>query len=305
MPRARNIKHSFFVSEQVADNCPMGRLLFIGLWTIADYKGNLLWKPRTIKAQLFPFDECDLESLAINLDKSGLIRFYSVDGSTYVNIPGFLRHQNPHKNEKAKPSEVPDFTAELSQPIENKRLANNPDKSRLNHDENWSIPADSCFLIADSLSLNPDHLNPESSSQPPAVCVDASQSSPAAKRAAKPKQETKGAETWGAYSNAYYSRYGVDPVRNAKINSMITQLVDRLGEDDAPHVAAFYIHHSNSFYVANGHSVGMLLRDAEKLRTEWATGRKVTQTMARQVDRTASNAFANMLTAQEQGNDRK
>lgn len=137
------------------------------------------------------------------------------------------------------------------------------------------------------------------------VCVDASQSSPPAKRVAKPKEESKGVQTWVAYSNAYYSRYGVDPVRNAKTNSMITQLVDRLGEDDAPHVAAFYIHHSNSFYVANGHSVGMLLRDAEKLRTEWATGRKVTQTMARQVDRTASNAFANMLTAQEQGNDRK
>lgn len=79
---------------------------------------------------------------------------------------------------------------------------------------------------------------------------------------------------------------------------MIAQLVDRLGRDDAPLVAGFYVQHSNSLYVASGHSIGLLLRDAEKLRTEWATGRKVTQTMARQTDRTASNPFASMLTEQ-------
>ena len=305
MARARNIKPSFFTSEQVADNCPLGRLLFIGLWTLCDYKGDLEWKERSIKIQLLPWDNCDVKQLAITLDKSGLIRFYSDSDRVYVNIPNFKKHQNPHKNEKEKGSLTPFFTDEYRQLIDFSTLTINRDNSGLKRNSSQSDPADSLLLIPDSCSLIADHLNPESSSQPPAVCVDASQSSPAAKRAAKPKQETKGAETWVAYSNAYYSRYGVDPVRNAKTNSMITQLVDRLGEDDAPHVAAFYIHHSNSFYVANGHSVGMLLRDAEKLRTEWATGRKVTQTMARQADRTASNAFANMLTAQEQGNDCK
>jgi hypothetical protein len=32
-----------------------------------------------------------------------------------------------------------------------------------------------------------------------------------------------------------------------------------------------------------------LLADAEKLRTEWATGRMVTATSARQIDRTQTN----------------
>lgn len=156
MARSRNIKPSFFTNEQVADNCPLGRLLFIGLWTEADFNGNIEWKPRTLKVKLLPFDECDLEKLAINLDNSGLIRFYSVAGRTYLNIPEFKKHQNPHKNEKEKGTEIPDFSKELMQDIDLKGLAINRDKSRSNRDENGTHPADSLFLIPDSLILNPD-----------------------------------------------------------------------------------------------------------------------------------------------------
>ena len=77
MARARNIKPSFFTIEQLSDNCPLGRLFFIGLWTIADYKGDLEWKEKTLKIQLLPWDDCSIKGLAINLDNSGLVRFYS------------------------------------------------------------------------------------------------------------------------------------------------------------------------------------------------------------------------------------
>ena len=159
MPRARNIKHSFFVSEQVADNAPLGRLLFIGLWTVADFKGDLIWKPRSIKAQLLPFDNCDIEKLAINLDKSGLIRFYSDGVQIYVNITGFCKHQNPHKNEREKGSDIPSYSEPMRQAIDLNTLAINLDKSRLNHDQNGTAPADSLFLIPDSgllIDQNPD-----------------------------------------------------------------------------------------------------------------------------------------------------
>jgi len=98
MARARNIKPSFFTNEQLADNDPLGRLLFIGLWTLADYNGNLECKPRTIKVQVLPWDDCDIKQLMINLDKSGLIRFYSDSEKLYINIPNFTKHQSPHKN---------------------------------------------------------------------------------------------------------------------------------------------------------------------------------------------------------------
>lgn len=89
---------------------------------------------------------------------------------------------------------------------------------------------------------------------------------------------------WAAYSSAYRIVYGAAPVRNKIINSQIRQLVERLGAD-APEVARFFLHSKNSYYVGKGHSVGALLADCEKLRTEWATGRRMTQTAARQADK--------------------
>lgn len=92
-------------------------------------------------------------------------------------------------------------------------------------------------------------------------------------------------DTWDAYSAAYAERYGADPVRNAQINSQIKQFVQRIGASESPHVAAFFVRHNAQFYVKKMHSVGTLLADAEKIRTEWATNRRVTDTEARQSDK--------------------
>lgn len=40
MARARNIKPSFFKNEDLADLNPFDRLLFIGLWCLADREGG-------------------------------------------------------------------------------------------------------------------------------------------------------------------------------------------------------------------------------------------------------------------------
>lgn len=162
MARSRNIKPSFFTNDVLAENDPLGRLLFIGLWTLADHKGNLEWRAKRVKAQLLPYDECDVESLAINLDKSGFIRFYSVAGQLYLNIPTFADHQNPHKNEREKGTEVPDYSDEARQAIDIEGLAINRDKSREEHDDSDSDRADSLLLIPDSFNLIPDTPLPDS-----------------------------------------------------------------------------------------------------------------------------------------------
>ena len=77
MARARNIKHSFFLNDDLADCEPLARLLFIGLWTLSDYQGNLEYKSRKIKAQILPYDDIDIEALVSSLDKSRLISIYS------------------------------------------------------------------------------------------------------------------------------------------------------------------------------------------------------------------------------------
>ena len=113
---------------------------------------------------------------------------------------------------------------------------------------------------------------------------------PAKSKPSKPKDEPNplNVETWKAYAVAYRMRYQADPVRNAKVNGQIKQLVTRLG-NAAPDVARFYVDHNSAYYVGRCHVVDCLLSDAEKLHTEWQTGRRVTQTAAMQADRTQSN----------------
>jgi len=102
--------------------------------------------------------------------------------------------------------------------------------------------------------------------------------------------------TWKAYKAAYLQRYGVEPVRNATVNSQIKQFVTRLG-GESPDVAAFYVRSNTAFYVRAKHSTGPMVKDAEGLRTEWATGRTVTNTEAQQADKTAArgNVWNNLI----------
>ena len=159
MARSRNIKPSFFSNDDLAEIDPVGRLFFIGLWTIADCNGNLEWREKRVKAQLLPYDNCDIKEIAINLDKSGFIRFYSDGESIFVNIVNFTKHQNPHKNEKAKGSDIPLITDLMRQVVDLQGLTINPDKSRLLPEYSSSNPADSFNPLTDS--FNPIPAEPE------------------------------------------------------------------------------------------------------------------------------------------------
>lgn len=97
------------------------------------------------------------------------------------------------------------------------------------------------------------------------------------------------ADTWKAYSDAFFARYETEPVRNAKVNGQIAQLVARLGAEEAPQVARFFLGHNDAYYVRKAHSIDCLLADAEKLRMEWATNRRITGAKAKQVESTQAN----------------
>lgn len=154
MARARNIKPSFFNNDILADVEPLGRLLFIGLWTICDYRGNLEFREKKIKASLLPYDDCSVIDIAINLEKSGFIQSYSNDGVTYINIVNFEKHQNPHKNEKLKGSDTPSLSDCNSKPFDLKENCIKSEKVTINPDKNGTNPADSFNLNPDSSSLN-------------------------------------------------------------------------------------------------------------------------------------------------------
>lgn len=105
-----------------------------------------------------------------------------------------------------------------------------------------------------------------------------------------PRVSGKTNATWEAYSEAYKMRYREDPVRNAQVNSKLAQLVDRLGAEEAPLVAEFFLTHNDQYYVKKMHPVGALLQDAEKIRTEWKTGNRMLSATAVQVERAQHNS---------------
>lgn len=144
-----------------------------------------------------------------------------------------------------------------------------------------------------SPSLTPDSPPSQFGEPPEPPAPTARSGRPARTRADKPVT----GELWAAYSTAYRERYSVDPVRNAKVNGQLAKLIERLGADEAPGVARFYLTSRNAIYVASKHCTDLLLRDAEKLRTEWATGTAGTMTQARHADMTQTtvNVFGPML----------
>jgi hypothetical protein len=105
VPRARYLKPGFFRNETLADMSFAHRLLFAGLWTLADRLGRLEDRPKRIKPDVFPYDTVDVHALLGDLAEAGLIVRYVIDGNRYIEIPTFLKHQRPHPHEP--PSTIP------------------------------------------------------------------------------------------------------------------------------------------------------------------------------------------------------
>lgn len=137
--------------------------------------------------------------------------------------------------------------------------------------------------------------------EPPGPPAPAAPSGRSARKPRADKPAAPSSAVWDSYADAYERRYGVPPVRNASVNAHLAQVVGKLGGDEAPAVAAHFVGSQNGLYVAAMHPTNLLLRDAEKLRTEWATGRGMTRTQAAMADRTQTNlnAFAPLIAAAE------
>ena len=146
MSRTRLLKPSFFKNEELADLSITARLLFAGLWTLADKCGRLEDRPRRIKAELFPYDSIDCDALLTDLHNSGFICRYQTDGFSVIQVANFEKHQSPHHAEKD--SQLPEIPKDAKKPVisrknETKRpLTLNPLTLTLNRE---SAPAELNF----------------------------------------------------------------------------------------------------------------------------------------------------------------
>ena len=100
MARIRTVKPDFFIDDDIAALDPLARLLFIGLWCLADKGGRLEDKPQRIKIQILPYDDCPIDSFLDDLANGGFIVRYEVEGQKLIQIKSFCKHQVVHHTEK-------------------------------------------------------------------------------------------------------------------------------------------------------------------------------------------------------------
>lgn len=110
--RVRLLKPGFFTNEDLASVSMAARLLFAGLWLVADKRGRLEDRPRKLRAEILPYDEVDADALLAELAERGFIERYAVDGVAYIAIAKFSKHQNPHPREVE--SEIPPPPGEVN-----------------------------------------------------------------------------------------------------------------------------------------------------------------------------------------------
>jgi hypothetical protein len=120
MPRIRSLKPDFFEDEDLAEIPFWVRLLFQGLWCMADKAGRLEDRPLKLKARIFPYEKVDVEAglcLLAEQKKHSPRHFpfivrYEVNGERYIQILTWNKHQNPHHTERE--SEIPGFNGDLT-----------------------------------------------------------------------------------------------------------------------------------------------------------------------------------------------
>jgi len=100
--RIRTIKGEFWTDEKVVELSAWARLMFIGLWNMADDWGLMEWSSKRAKMLLFPADEVDVEALVDELETMEMVTMYENDGRKYLAVNNFHRHQRTDKRGKLR-----------------------------------------------------------------------------------------------------------------------------------------------------------------------------------------------------------
>lgn len=117
MARIRSVHPGQWTSGDFLECSPLSRLLALALRNHADDHGVFRWKPKTIKAECLPADNCDIDQLLAELVGNEQIKKYSMDGKEYGMIVDFTQWQRPKKPKYIHP--IPDWFSTSTEPVEN------------------------------------------------------------------------------------------------------------------------------------------------------------------------------------------
>lgn len=251
-------------SETIDALTPLAETLFYRLLVTVDDFGRADARPAMIKAQCFPIKSSitteQAGELLLELAASGLVLLFTVDGKQ------FLQMQKWENAPRAKESKFP-----------------SPEDARAQMHTNVCRPR---TLLPVTVTVT----GTETDNREPGLQLAHLRADDRPPRRDKPETEFQSVcrQVWASYAQAYEERYHAPPIRNAKVNSLIKRFAQLVPHDEGGAIAAHYVRHNGQFYVGKLHPLELLVTDAAKLRTEWATGRMMTTTRARQVDQSGS-----------------
>lgn len=288
----RILRESITTSATIDALDPREEVLFYRLLVVADDFGLMDARPAVILARCYPLhtdgahpaklSTGDIAAMLGRLEAVGLIVRYAAGGKPYLSIKQWDSHQRIRAKRARYPA-PPSFDSTRQQPAViggHMSLARAESESE-SESKNFNVKSVPGGVSDDTRPRSPKTGagKPPTRKPPPAKPANIDGTEP--NRAASERSEVgtclpPSAIVWNAYRAAYAVRYGAEPVRNATTNAQVVQLIKRVGAEEAPEIAAFFVGMRDPFYARKGHTLGALLADAEKIRTEWATGRPMT-----------------------------
>lgn len=98
--RIRSLKPGFFKNEHLCELSAWHRICYEGLWCCADREGRIEDRPRRLKAEIFPYDDLDMNSLLWDLMHAGfIVRYCAPNLQPLLWIPSWASHQFPRSDE--------------------------------------------------------------------------------------------------------------------------------------------------------------------------------------------------------------
>lgn len=142
MARKRMIDPNIWQSEDFSKLSTLGKLVFIGLFSLADDEGRGRCNPVYLKSTLFPYEEgirsADIDKTLSEISSNMSVIFYSCDGSSYYSLYNWNIWQ---KIDRPSESKIPEYNSQAMQRLfvedsSKVRRAIVPNKKRIEDNKN-------------------------------------------------------------------------------------------------------------------------------------------------------------------------
>mgnify|MGYP005768193795 FL=1 len=120
------IDPNIWQSEDFSKLSTLGKLVFIGLFSLADDEGRGRSNPVYLKSTLFPYEEgirsADIDKTLSEISSNMSVIFYSCDGSSYYSLYNWNTWQ---KIDRPTESKIPEYDEETMQRLFDEHSTNN------------------------------------------------------------------------------------------------------------------------------------------------------------------------------------